>query len=445
MSSVNMDQMLRENAPQRISAIPPVVLERIERTLSGLPDRAVMRRRHKIRRWAYAVASMVVLGSAVAGFASFSTPEMQSQMRSLPVIGSLVPLPDSPYERSVKDQGIEFTIKDIIYDGFGLSIEYSLSSDHAIDGRDLEYELKVNGLPIQMAVHDKDGSGAVQVGSRKINFGHYEGVLETTLYNYRPASFNLSLEVTKIGIQTGKWSFAIPIEKTSKITVMEPDVSRTNSLFSMKIEKVSLSPVSTQVNLNYAVIDKSKSVQIGYFLVGDTGDVIDYDFFGFWDPNGVGADSGRYTSHLSPVPAGSRYLTIRPLYFVADGTPSYSSGVTARETMNRLPTQDDPIILPQGKAGRLLVTSVQYFPDRTVVRFRTEGSNPVQQSQMFWVEDEHGNHPKFVHLSKLNLNNKEQMMEFEPFPASGKLVFVTRPIVPLTFTPDMEMRINLPQ
>ncbi|WP_219641217.1 DUF4179 domain-containing protein [Cohnella sp. CFH 77786] len=444
MSFIDLEGALRRQAAVRSGEIPANVARRIEETLRALPDRNVLRKKATIRKWTCTAAAVCMLGGGLFVSAALSGPSVKSEIRKVPVVGSLIPADPSETGQSVTDHGITFTIRDVLYDGRALYIDYEIESDRDMDGYALNLDLKMDGVSVGRVFHDKTGNrSSVSVTGQTASPRRSSGIIKAYLSAYRPGAFRMELAISRIGKENGKWSLTRDVNMTSRMTVIESGKKVASGLFDLELDQFSLSPVSSEISYKISAKDsKAEKLMVGFQVVGDRGEVfaIESVMIG----NGFPWSNETQKNIFGPVSEGTRYLTIRPFYHIySKSEPNY--GEVTRVEMKKIPSEEEPIVLSQGEAGKLYVTKVEYFQDRTIVRYRTEGTNPLQQSQLFWAERENGSRFETINQTLPNLNGKENILEIGPVSADAKLYFATRPSVPLTFLPDMQIRVDLPQ
>jgi hypothetical protein len=99
------------------------------------------------------------------------------------------------------------------------------------------------------------------------------------------------------------------------------------------------------------------------------------------------------------------------------------------------PTQDKPLELPLGEAGNIQITQIDYLSDKTVVHYQYNIDG-------FGIEDENGRLLKV--LSWGDGGYGENVAQFEAVEPGTKLTFFTRAYHPVTYLPELELRVNLP-
>ncbi|KIL36761.1 hypothetical protein SD71_05770 [Cohnella kolymensis] len=430
MNDVELDRLLREQANPG-AAIPAKVSQRIEQTLHTLPNREAARRRLLMRRWGFSAVSVAILGVVVAVLAMFSTPEMKSALNRVPVIGSLLFKGDDKLGQSVTDQGITFSISRVIYDGFAMSIDYALQSDEEVKGTGLDFKIKVDDLLINKYDNDPKYVHYLHINDRRLDSRNHEGVIMIKLDRYRPDSFHMQLEVTKVGETSGNWDFALPVTTTPDLFI-KPALNKINDLLSITLDKIIFSPLNTEIWGDYDFQDASGNIVVGLEVTDDTGYIYDSSYF---------FDGRLHVRHLNPK---ARQLVLKPYYYDNEGIYRIENPQYIRQTLQKPPTAAKPFVISQTGGNKLVVTSIEYLEDRCIVHYHTEGSNPSIQSILI-IEDENGESMYAVSSTTLDHSGSEHIKEFRRFAPDDKITFLTWPVPPITYIPDMEMRVDLPQ
>ncbi|QMV43691.1 DUF4179 domain-containing protein [Cohnella cholangitidis] len=447
MSSNELDALLRNERPAMPSNMPWSVAQRMEETLQALPTRDALKRgTQRIRRLAVAVASIAVIGGAVASYVLFakdqpseiaklppdSTVEQRSEFIRTPVLGSLIH--DANMEKNgpaVTDQGITLMVRDVTYDGSEMAIRYSVQSDKEIDGYMMDAILAMDSRDIGKVGYISSSENYEQLQHRyeKLDSDQYEGAINSwklAYSDYRPESFNLKLEVTRIGNQAGNWSLNIPVSKTPDMTVVTSDLMKTTDEGTLELNRIVLSRISSQVEYRFEGGGKNKSSWFGVEVTDDKG--IHYGSHIADNVTSLGY------MDLGPVASGTQALIIRPFYEDFRNSKKIEVKDLFHTPMLKQPTEDEPLVLPLGEGREMYVTGLEYLADKTIVH-----SKSTSVSGGFAIQDENGK------LLPVLSFGSDGSVEFKPIPEDAKLTFLTRPTYPRTYIPELELRVDLPQ
>lgn len=427
MNDVELERLLREQANPG-AALPAKVSQRIEQTLHTLPDREAARRRMLIRRWGFSAVSFAILGVVVAALAMFSTPDMKSALNRVPVVGSLLFKSDGKLGQSVTDQGITFSISRVIYDGVAMSIDYAVQSDKEVRGTGLDFKIKAYDFLIEKhenTVH------YLRINERRLDSRNHEGVIMIKLDRYRGDPFQLQFKVTKIGETSGNWDFALPVNTTPDLTI-KPALNISNDLLAINLDKIIFSPLNTQIQGDYHLKGTSGNLAVGLEVADDTGYIYDSDTF---------LNGRLHVRHLNP---NAGQLVLRPYYYANEGMYGNVNPQRIRQSLQKPPTEAEPFVISQTGGNKLVITDIEYLADRCIVHYHTEGSSPSMQSPLS-IDGENGQLIFPVALTTDVQSGADHTAEFERFEPDDKITFVTWPVAPITYIPELEMRVDLPQ
>ncbi|RED64022.1 DUF4179 domain-containing protein [Cohnella lupini] len=470
MKHAEIDQALRTMKMGQTSVVPLAISGRIEQTLHSLPKSKNARNRSStFRRWVYGGASVAVAGGIILLGTAVYSPKAATELERIPLVGPKLQEASNWGQamaadfglasQKVTDNGIAMTLNEVIYDGLRMSIGYSLVTSEGMQTNDMDIELKVDGVRIGYVQSEQSGGIVNGTVNNEVNVAHddlqLEGNISAILYNYRPPAFELTLEVTRIGDKVGKWSFAVPVEEANDIEVLTPDLGKSKDHMSVKLNEVTFSPLSTVVSLDYSFGFMKKADAVGFELVDDRGIVYNPWIYGnrmSSYSSGTSNSSGIVKLDFPAISDEVKYLIVKPHFYDTsyfsqpnafseskDSKDSYN-----REPLDELPTEQNPIILSQGQAGRLLVTGIEFDKNETIVHYRTEGSNPQVQRLHLNLENEQGELIYPIEEQPSN-SDRERTMAFPALSPDSKLNLVTSNVIGLVPIPDMDLRIDLPR
>ncbi|WP_239615127.1 DUF4179 domain-containing protein [Cohnella mopanensis] len=449
MSSNELEALLRNSGSAKPSGVPMTIVDTIENTLHSLPSRSELTRRsQRIRRLAIMVASIAVVGGAVAGYALFSKeqssdssvisqkpPEssvvQQSEYIRNPVVGSL--LDDSNMDKNgpeVTDQGITLMVRDVIYDGSEIAIRYSVKSDKELDEYMMDAKLAMDSHDIgKVGYITSDNYDQLQHRYEKLDSDQYEGAINTwklAYSDYRPESFRLKLEATRIGNQAGNWSLDIPVSKTPDMTIVTSDLKKTTEQGTLEMNRIVLSAVSTQVHYHFEAGSVDWTSWLGVEVTGDNG--VQYG------SHIANSASSLGVMDLGPVASDAKALIVRAFYDDPRNNMTIETKDLFHTPMMEQPTEDKPLALPLGEGREMYITGIEYLADKTVIH-----SESTSIRGGYALQDENG---KLFPILSFGSNGS---IEFKPIPEDAKLTFLTRPTYPRTYIPELELRVDLPQ
>ncbi|MBB6672357.1 hypothetical protein [Cohnella nanjingensis] len=451
MSSIEIEDALRSWKREEAIEIPFIVANRIEETLQTLPTRTMLRRQARVRQTTMTAAvSLGILGIAWLGLVSSGGAPVN--LRSLlPSVGAASPAPSATATAqlpSVKNQGIEFQVTKVDYDGLYLAIHYLIrmgQSGEESEVREGSYPVSksaknlptidagilVNGVrpssdqpaTLTYPIEEVKGNEEGQV---------YEGTIHAALFDYRPPSFELSLQVSRVGNKKGNWQLNMPVEMLRN-SYTDLNIKEISSNGILHITGIAANELTT--NLRYSLSPK----------VEDNAPFADHielvDDKGKWLP--IYFDEGKVL-RTAPLPAGTKYITVKVNQVDMESDSAKAQLYLFKTPLNEKPTQERPLKLPQGDAGYTLITGIEYQKERTVVNYRTVGSNPLQQSAWNLIGEE-GIALQALEPYDMTVDLQERTAVYPAISSDEKLTFVTRKTVALTYLPELETRIDIPQ
>jgi hypothetical protein len=301
---------------------------------------------------------------------------------------------------SVTDNGLTLTVNEVVADDSRLIIGYTVKSANKIRSLGdigLTDSLKINGK-----YYSSVGSGEGEYLD-DYTYAGYEEVHPQALQ--QAATFNVDLDVFEIAGQHGKWDFAFSASKdelSKQSIVFRPKnvLDFPNSVAT--VDRVVFSPIDTSI----FVSGKYKVPRTAYTPGGI---IFDYDYWLVYDdqgvelvPKSVGGGSSNGQSFQSEMDfdimtAIPKYLTVIPCKI----TPSMEGGGAVGSAMSvtrGLESQEVssaidgayPIVLAQGKMGRLIIWDVKTGNDQTTVEFTAEGIAPYVQATELYLKDDQG-------------------------------------------------------
>jgi hypothetical protein len=429
MNSINVDQWLREKAPQQSSVLPSIVSQRIEETLHTLPTVSKIRRNHILRRLMWTAVSLLVFTGVLLAAVWFS-PKMSMELQQVPVMGAAIQSVSELRHWSATDQGITVTVDKVRDDGLMLSADISIRSSGKMKSAMMDYLLRMDD--------DLITANAFENSFRDNGNGVYHATIKQYIMSNHPETYLMSLYVTQVGATRGKWFFTIPVTKSAKdLITIKPDAAASSEDMDFAVTEITFAPSSTQMLVQFSKTPRTDLVH-GFEMIDDAG-VVTYSYGPMKNQDSTGQSTQAYL--LGPVTQGTRSVLVRPFSYKAKYFPSDNQ--LSHVALNRTPTAKDPIIVPQGGEERLLVTGVQFMEDKTWVNIRPETSSPLDAMSRLFIVDDKGKTYYSAGTPIIRLGQKEYTLEFPA--VSPKLEFRSYPVLPLTFYPELEMRFDLPR
>jgi len=333
----------------------------------------------------------------------------------------------------ITDKGITVKFGSLSYDYFGLAIRYSVTSEKPIEDFSLNAVIAIDGQTIGYVGKQADGSyGTFRNEYEIVNAKRIEGVLKTESYpfeGYRMQHSDLEIDISRIGSVGGEWKFNSDIQGFSPLIVdYFPGSSIKASRYEeLELSKIRLSRVSTQIDYKFAKGERTEDREVGFVLEDDTG----YRYGIHWLKETAEDQVGR--ASFPVLSTDSKSLKIRPFY----RDRSQSSGSANRVNVNSQPSEQKPIVLSIGEAGKLYITGIEYRTDQTVVRTRTEPKDAIVD---FKLLDDKGNSLPLIG----QIAGQERQTVFAPVKAGTKLLVEAAEQPKTVYIPEMEFQIDLP-
>lgn len=283
--------------------------------------------------------------------------------------------------QSASDKGITLKIEELVYDGDRLSIGYlQQTEDHfsVLESPLGDINFKIDDKPYTDSIA---GNGPQPLDSNNgIGLIHLEP-LELKL----PDEFDLTIEVGSVGGVKGNWDFNIPVKKTvSGIKTVIPMMNASDGETSMLLKQISFKP--GVMNLVYEFrrpASKAGDPMYDVIAITDTGEVLK-QFGGTGNGYVEGNTHIQYwNGHFDEPTVMPKSITLRP------NLPGKISEYGIRVPMEQEPSTDQPLIIPQGELGSMVVTKVERLNDKTLIHYRKEGDDPLHQTELI-VEDKEG-------------------------------------------------------
>ncbi|MFL0196299.1 DUF4179 domain-containing protein [Clostridium sp. WILCCON 0269] len=376
--------------------------------------------------------------------------------------------------KSITDNGLTFTINEVLCDESSLVIGYTIKSEGHINrivksGKDiieaqgknenfmpfaLIRSLKIDGKPVTSSSSGEIGKyldDHTYINSETMDIGNKN----------LPSVFNVDLDIKDIYGVKGNWSFKFSVLKDEILKntkVFKPNTTVKFPYGYVNVEKVNFTPINTSIDAtikyNKEYINSTKLEEEGgefnWLVFDDKGNEITEKG---GSGNAVGSLSSNFWEEFRFVSLKNipRYLTVIP-YRTNYNTDDYKKYKNAHGSIYIPPICKDingiyPIELSQGKVGKLIIKEIRIRQDKTVVKYAVEGDAPFLQAKDLGILDDKGNAVKNkdenfnVKKDKNNLN--DYIMEFEPLDKNTKYKIVTTDLGDCEIRNDLKFRIDL--
>jgi hypothetical protein len=357
---------------------------------------------------------------------------------------------------SVTDNGLTLTVNEVVADDSRLIIGYAVKSTNKIRSLGdigLTDSLKINGK-----YYSSVGSGTGEYLD-DYTYAGYEEVHPQALQ--QATTFNVDLDVFEIAGQRGKWDFAFSASKdelSKQSIVFRPKnvLDFPNSVAT--IDRVVFSPIDTAIFISgkYKVPRKTAT----------PGSIFDYDYWLVYDDQGVelvpktvggGTSNGQNFEcemdfdKMAGIP---KYLTVIPCKITpamegggaVGGPMSVTKGVEPQEVSSAMDGVY-PIVLAQGKLGRLIIRDVRTGNSQTTVEFTAEGMAPYLQATELYLKDDQG---ETIASENYTLRRNDQKPDeftvvFPALDPHKRYSFATNNFANFEIRDDLQFRIELVQ
>lgn len=420
MNSVNLKTEIKQMIEKYPTELPDMIRDRIDDTLASLPPTPSKRTKGLVRKMTLASAAAAILGVSCIG-SGFVSPAMAQTLKQIPLIESVFKIAGdlglqtaeeknltTPINQSVTLNGITISVSEVFYDGSRLTIGLV---QHSPDGikEILEVEPVINGKSEHFAASYSDMANS------------HDNKTVASLVQFMPGeklpdSFDLKLLVFLKGMENNRFEFTFPVNKTSSGSrIIKPMVTKTYGDMTVTIQKIQITSGTVDLVINTKLPERKAAPR--YVLFDDRGIMLQT-----LHENGYGEkidNKMNLTSEIQFVPLQTLPKSVTLKAYVDEVNKSVENSAV----MDRIPSQEKPIILEQGELGRLEITKVEKHSDKTFVHYRAVGDDPFRR--VFWIKDEAGT--KLIHTGfrVIDQENYEFVVEFPALNPDQTITFVT--------------------
>ncbi|WP_251861706.1 DUF4179 domain-containing protein [Clostridium sp. Marseille-Q2269] len=428
------------------------------------------------------IIAVILIGINITAVAK-NISEFKTVIQAL--VGNEVPK-EGQYEKysniinkSVTDKGITLTINEVVCDEGELMISYTIKTigniKNIVKERKHASSFYFSLVPyIKIDGKESYGGGGSSDGkyldsNTYINSDSI-GIRDMNLKN----NFDVDLNINNIyGVQ-GNWNF--------KFSVSKDEASRNSSVFKphikvyfedalVKVEKVSFTPMNTNITVTGTYKDKSKEAakmrQEDFKREMSTGqNLYKYDEWFVFDDKGneitlKGSNIKEYEKEASKdfaynlnfvaLKSIPKYLTVIPYKtnFDREEYKKYKSadGSIYIPTVYKNINGVYPIELSQGNLGKLIIKEIKTNKDKTIVKYKVEGNAAFLQAKELFIMDDKDNgvqrKDNNMEIKKDKNNPNEYIMEFQPLDKNKKYKIGTNDLGYYEIRNNLKFRIDL--
>lgn len=385
-------------SPER--EIPPMIRQRQDETYAMLDSLEIKQplRRHRImKRTAMGFGAALILGIMVLG-SGFASPVMAKTLEQIPLVNSIFEKAGDMGLKKASEKGLTTVISssdehqnvkisatEVIYDGTRLSVALKREggdfsgSFHGLrinadgttkkdmdgtamfnqandTGESYDLEVFINGKPLNPDEDEVD-SFKRSVGVITMSGSDEESLIMVLAENSYvdggltlPDKFQLTIKSKLTGLHNEEFSIDIPVQKdTSHNIVLFPEVSKSFNKVTTTVEKITLTPATTQLRMNdqgieglpSEYVDDRGNLVLNHEVYDDKGNLLQKLNGGSGWTESKKEDSGvSYSSvsdvNIEPLPEDVNYITVRTFLYKYTGT--------GRERTNMLNAEGYPVV-----------------------------------------------------------------------------------------------------
>lgn len=442
LNNVDIDEKEFENIDIEVDSI------RIKNLKNNLKKELKFKMSKKAK-YGLSVACALAVSVVSVGAIGVKNP---SFAKNIPVLNSIVKMLNGEYKGNYEkyaknigetqyDKGISITLNEAVYDETGVMITYTIESDKKLK------ELRGDFISDEtIKINGKYGGFNGSTASKKEINEHTMTVLANYTLGMDDLSDKLYIEydINKIFNVDGKWNFTFDLSKEELISEtkkIKTDIVKNFEGTDINIDSVSFTPISTNIELSGK---RNKNLNdlnshFGFF---------EYDYWLLFDDNGreiVRRENSSGGGFLDSFKGGYRYdavdsipnyLTIVPLQYklqVEFGRDENGKESVKRnkeeyiaKDVKKAVADKYPLVLEQGRFGKLTIIGIEESEDKTIVRYKSEGKLPYFQASQLYLENEDGEKLD-QNITPINsgYDNTEYTLEVKKLDPNKKYYFVT--------------------
>lgn len=296
------------------------------------------RKSRKVLYSSLAAAAMLLVLVLGSGFVS---PVMANVLSKIPFISSVLPFTDAGLEsaderglvksigETVKDEGIEITVTDLYYDDSRLEIGYTIPLKEIKEEDLRQYQL----LGIAKADLFVNGNEAGYSATSSYKNDYISGTIAIDKKDFKnaPEKVDIKLKIKEVLNKQGNWTFALTAEKADQAKILSPDQEATSGPYTFKINKLKLTPSSTNLHYVFSIPSVKKEFNeqaLTFKLTTDKGKEVPFikpDMIFIEEKEG----RKQFTSQVffEPIDEDVAFLTVTPYIRNAEGEEKKINGL----------------------------------------------------------------------------------------------------------------------
>lgn len=364
--------------------------------------------------------------------------------------------------KSIEDNGVTFTLNDIIADDSKIILSYTIKSDKKVK------DLESFGLGRFLEINDQYFASTGGSVGQYIDDYTYVGKEELSISPFQiPKKCKINLDINQIGDVNGKWNLAFTTSKDEiykESVTFKPNTKVDFPQSTVNVNKVTFSPMGTYISVNGNYKDESvkKPFDVGVF---------DYFYWMIYDDNGeqiVSRSIGGGTIDMNKPTFQSqmeynrvnhipKYLTVVPCKvnpYKGSVMGSYKDGKEVTKVnkegyefkeVSSIIDGAYPKELSQGKIGKIVVNNIKVEDDKTIVNFTAKGKAPYLQSSEVYIKDQRGERVSVkMPLAAMNPEKpNEYTIVYEALKPNEKYSICTSDLSNVEVREDLKFKIEL--
>ncbi|MEW8955853.1 DUF4179 domain-containing protein [Clostridium sp.] len=389
-----IDDILRDKIMEEEIEVPEEIKAIIKDTIDNLPKKS---NKKKIIKRSIVSAATVVIGLSI-----FSA-KFPAIAKNIPIVNSVfsflidkATLHSSYYgysdelKLSEANNGVVVNIDSVVYDSIEIAIGYTVKSNKKIEGPNyFSGTFKINGEEIGFGgsntgkfLDDYTYVGVKKIGISKDYFP--ESIRNSILGGSIkiPDKFDMDINLKEIfkGME-GEWNFNFNVsnEKVKdKVKSMPLNIDLSNIEKNNKVNGLLITPLNTAIRTSMDNRENNYH-RIKYMIIDDRG-----RYLRTKGSSGAGDMENFYLEdRFTPVYDDTKTLTFIPYIEkeIKEGEVKYEY-----ENLNL----KDKTYISLGKSGNVIIDSIEFLDDSTIIKYRLEGLMEVKDRRNITLVNDNG-------------------------------------------------------